>query len=40
MDIDDVNALVMIGRSLLGVGPEVLTKLGGDLKSRVTGLFD
>jgi putative nucleotidyltransferase with HDIG domain len=40
VDLDDVNALVMIGRSLLGLNGDVLQKLTGDLKSRVQGMFD
>jgi putative nucleotidyltransferase with HDIG domain len=40
VDIDDVNALVMIGRSVLGVTDDVLQKLAGDVKNRVSGLFD
>jgi putative nucleotidyltransferase with HDIG domain len=40
VDMEDVEALVMIGRSLLGVGQDVLAKLAGDLHSRVTGLFE
>jgi putative nucleotidyltransferase with HDIG domain len=40
VDIDDVNALVMIGRSLLGIGDDMLKKIASDLKARVSGLFD
>jgi len=40
IDADDVGALVMIGRSLLGLGPEMLAKLCADLKERVNGLFE
>jgi putative nucleotidyltransferase with HDIG domain len=34
VDIDDVNALVMIGRSLLGVDDEALVRLTSGLKER------
>ena len=40
IDIDDVNALVMIGRSLLGISDDVLQKLAADLRNRVGGMFD
>jgi putative nucleotidyltransferase with HDIG domain len=39
-DADDVDAIVMIGRSLIGVNDEVLKTLTKGLKDRVTGLFD
>lgn len=39
-DPDDLDALVMIGRSLIGVNDEVLKTLVKGLKERVTGLFD
>ena len=40
VDIDDVNALVMIGRSLLSIGDDMVKKLSADLKQRVSGMFD
>ena len=40
IDIDDVNALVMIGRSLLSIGDDMVKKLSADLKQRVSGMFD
>ncbi len=40
VDVDDQNALVMIGRSLLGISNEVLVKLAAGLPERVSGLFD
>jgi HD-like signal output (HDOD) protein len=40
VQMDDVSALVMIGRSLLGMTAEMLAKLSGDLKGRVNGLFE
>jgi putative nucleotidyltransferase with HDIG domain len=40
VDADDVDAIVMIGRSLIGVNDEVLKTLTKGLKDRVTGLFD
>ena len=40
IDADDVDAIVMIGRSLIGVNDEVLKTLTKGLKDRVTGLFD
>ncbi len=40
VDADDIDALVMIGRSLIGVNDEVLKTLTKGLKDRVTGLFD
>jgi putative nucleotidyltransferase with HDIG domain len=39
-DAEDVDAIVMIGRSLIGVSDEVLKTLTKGLKDRVTGLFD
>lgn len=35
VDLDDAGALVMIGRSLLGLEDEVVQRLAADLKSRV-----
>lgn len=40
VDPEDVDAIVMIGRSLIGVNDEVLKTLMKGLKDRVTGLFD
>ncbi|MBI5067676.1 MAG: HDOD domain-containing protein [Deltaproteobacteria bacterium] len=40
VDPEDVDAIVMIGRSLIGVNDEVLKTLTKGLKDRVTGLFD
>ena len=40
IDTDDLNALVMIGRSLLSIPDEVLKKLAAELPTRVAGLFD
>jgi putative nucleotidyltransferase with HDIG domain len=40
VDADDVDAIVMIGRSLIGVNDEVLRTLLKGLKERVQGLFD
>ncbi len=39
-DPEDVEAIVMIGRSLIGVTDEVLKTLTKGLKDRVSGLFD
>jgi putative nucleotidyltransferase with HDIG domain len=39
-DADDVEAIVMIGRSLIGVNDEILKTLTKGLRDRVTGLFD
>jgi putative nucleotidyltransferase with HDIG domain len=39
-DADDVDAIVMIGRSLIGVNDEILKTLLKGLKERVEGLFD
>ncbi len=39
-DAEDVDAIVMIGRSLIGVNDEVLKTLTKGLKDRVTGMFD
>lgn len=39
-DAEDVDAIVMIGRSLIGVNDDVLKTLTKGLKDRVTGLFD
>ncbi len=40
IDADDTDALVMIGRSLIGVNDEVLKTLVKGLKDRITGLFE
>jgi putative nucleotidyltransferase with HDIG domain len=40
IDEEDLKALVMIGRSLLGVSDEVLKKLAAELPERMTGLFE
>jgi len=40
VDADDTDAIVMIGRSLIGVNDEILRTLTKGLKDRVTGLFD
>jgi len=40
VDAEDIDALVMIGRSLIGVNDEVLKTLLKGLKDRVDGLFD
>lgn len=40
VDQDDVKALVMIGRSLLGVTESVVTALAVNLKDRVSNVFD
>jgi putative nucleotidyltransferase with HDIG domain len=40
VDSDDVDAIVMIGRSLIGVNDDVLRTLTKGLKDRVGGLFD
>jgi len=34
VDADDIEALVMIGRSLLGLEPEVVTRLTDGLKNK------
>ena len=39
-DPEDVDAIVMIGRSLIGVNDEVLKTLTKGLKDRVSGMFD
>jgi putative nucleotidyltransferase with HDIG domain len=39
-DGDDVDAIVMIGRSLIGVNDEILKTLVKGLKERVQGMFD
>jgi putative nucleotidyltransferase with HDIG domain len=39
-DPEDVDAIVMIGRSLIGVNDDVLKTLTNGLKSRVSGMFD
>jgi putative nucleotidyltransferase with HDIG domain len=40
VDADDVDAIVMIGRSLIGVNDDVLRTLTKTLKDRVAGVFD
>ena len=40
VDADDTDAIVMIGRSLIGVNDEVLKTLTKGLKDRVTGMFE
>ena len=40
VDEDDLNALVMIGRSLLGIPDDVLKKMAAALPDRVSGLFE
>jgi putative nucleotidyltransferase with HDIG domain len=40
VDAEDIDAIVMIGRSLIGVNDEVLKTLTKGLKDRVTGLFE
>jgi putative nucleotidyltransferase with HDIG domain len=40
VDLDDVKALVMIGRSLLGVDDALMTKLVGGLRDRIHGIYD
>jgi putative nucleotidyltransferase with HDIG domain len=35
-DLDEVNALVMVGRSLLGVDEELMKRVCSDLKSQIT----
>jgi len=39
-DVQDAEAVVMIGRSLIGVNDEVLKTLTKGLKDRLEGLFD
>jgi putative nucleotidyltransferase with HDIG domain len=39
-DPEDVDAIVMIGRSLIGVNDEILKTLTKGLKDRVSGMFD
>ena len=39
-DEDDVDAIVMIGRSLIGVSDDILKTLVKGLKDRVQGMFD
>jgi putative nucleotidyltransferase with HDIG domain len=39
IDAEDVDALVMIGRSLIGISDDVLKTLSKGLKERVSGLF-
>ncbi len=39
VDADDIDALVMIGRSLIGISDDVLKSLSKGLKERVSGLF-
>ncbi len=40
IDAEDVDAIVMIGRSLIGVSDDILKTLMKGLKDRVTGSFD
>lgn len=40
IDAEDVDAIVMIGRSIIGISDEVLKTLTKGLKDRVNGLFD
>jgi len=40
IDAEDVDAIVMIGRSLIGVNDDVLKTLSKGLKDRVDGLYD
>ncbi|OFX26321.1 MAG: histidine kinase [Anaeromyxobacter sp. RBG_16_69_14] len=40
VDADDIDAIVMIGRSLIGVNDEILRTLTKGLKDRVDGMFD
>jgi hypothetical protein len=40
VDADDLDAIVMIGRSLIGVNDEILRTLTKGLKDRVDGMFD
>jgi putative nucleotidyltransferase with HDIG domain len=40
VDLEDIDAVVMIGRSLIGANDEVLATLTKGLRDRVTGLFD
>ena len=40
IDADDVDALVMIGRSLIGISDDVLKTLSKGLKERISGLFN
>jgi putative nucleotidyltransferase with HDIG domain len=40
VDAEDVDAIVMIGRSLIGVNDEVLKTLTKSLKERVSGMYD
>lgn len=40
VDADDVDAIVMIGRSLIGVNDDVLRTLTKTLKDRVAGVFE
>jgi HD-like signal output (HDOD) protein len=39
-DAEDADAIVMIGRSLIGVNDEILKTLTKGLKDRVSGMFD
>ena len=39
-DLDEAKALVMIGRSLMGVTDDVLGALMGNIKERVSGLYE
>lgn len=40
VDAEDVDAIVMIGRSLIGVNDDVLKTLSKGLKDRIDGLYD
>lgn len=40
VDADDIDAILMIGRSLIGVNDEVLKTLTKGLNDRVTGMFE
>jgi putative nucleotidyltransferase with HDIG domain len=40
VDAEDVDAIVMIGRSLIGVNDDILKTLSKGLKDRVDGLYD
>ena len=40
VDAEDVDAIVMIGRSLIGVNDEVIKTLTKSLKDRVSGMYD
>ncbi|HTP27408.1 MAG TPA: HDOD domain-containing protein [Anaeromyxobacteraceae bacterium] len=40
VDMEDIEAIIMIGRSLIGVNDEILKTLTKGLSDRVNGLFD